>query len=260
MLLHLNRKYFIVLLLMLGFILPASALARELPDRSQWQFELKPLYIWFVNFDGTSSLPSSDGDGSGSSRPGINYDEVKITGAFSFHFEVEKNNITVFTDYLYSEWTSNNVTLGPFAGSGKNKLSEHLAELGFAYRIFEHEYFEAEVLAGVRYLYAGNKFEYNAANIDLSINRSAHANIWDGFAGVRLTGYILDSLSATVRADIGGGASDLVWNIDALVDWRYIDWGSVYAGYRVLDYKVSNKDIDLNLQGTGPVIGLAFYW
>jgi len=258
-LLHSSRKYLIGSLLVSGFILPASALARELPERDQWQFELKPLYVWFVSFDGTSSLPSDGGD-SGDSSPIVTYDETKVTGAFSFHFEAEKNNITIFTDYLYSEWTSNNVAVGVFEGSGKNKLTEHLAELGFAYRIFEHEYFEAEVLAGVRYLYVDNKLEYSADKIDFSINRSAHANIWDGFAGVRFTGYILDSLSTVVRADVGGGTSDLVWNISALLDWRYIDWGSAYAGYRVLNYKVSSQNIGLDIQGTGPVIGLAFYW
>ncbi|TXL15290.1 hypothetical protein BMR06_16145, partial [Methylococcaceae bacterium HT5] len=57
-----------------------------------------------------------------------------------------------------------------------------------------------------------------------------------------------------------GGSSDLVWNVAALVDWKFKHWGSAYAGYRVLDYKVSNEALGLNLQAKGPVIGLAFYW
>ena len=130
-------------------------------------------------------------------------------------------------------------------------------ELGVAYLVLDDFWYRLELLGGVRYLHVANKFNFYSDTLD---SLSAKENIWDGFGGIRFTGILTDSISATVRADVGGGSSDLVWNVAALVDWQYKHWGSVYAGYRVLDYKVSNEGLGLNLQAKGPVIGLTFYW
>ena len=67
------------------------------------------------------------------------------------------------------------------------------------------------------------------------------------------------------RADIGTGGSELVWILLGLFDYRFTNWGSVFFGYKVLDY-----DYDNELSGTeryvydatlqGPLVGISFYW
>ena len=66
------------------------------------------------------------------------------------------------------------------------------------------------------------------------------------------------------RGDVGGGGSDLVWNVSLLGGYRFKKWGSVFAGYRVLDYDYSSGSgasrfvFDTRMQG--PLLGLAFYF
>ena len=230
-----------------------SASAEELSENDQWRFELKPLYLWFLSMEGDTTIPASGGDPGGTSS----FDEGKLTSAFSIHFEAGKGDWTVFTDYLYGQYTANNINISSSPIQGSSELTMHLAELGVAYRVLEDFWYRVELLGGIRYMYVKNTFDFYSDKLD---SLSANDNLWDGFGGIRFTAIMTDSLTATVRADVGGGSSDLVWNVAAMVDWQYKHWGSVYAGYRVLDYKVSNENLGLNLQAKGPVIGLSFYW
>ena len=232
-----------------------SASAEELTtnEKDQWHFELKPLYLWFLSMEGDTTIPPSESNPGGTS----NLDEGKLTSAFSLHFEAGKGDWTVFTDYLYGQYTADNINISSSPIQGNSELTMHLAELGVTYRVLEDFWYRFELLGGVRYMYVENKFDSYSENLG---TLSAKNNLWDGFGGIRLTGFLNDSISATVRADVGGGSSDLVWNVAALVDWQYLNWGSVYAGYRVLDYSVSKEALGLNLQAKGPVIGLAFNW
>ncbi|WP_428353933.1 hypothetical protein [Methyloprofundus sp.] len=234
---------------------PVSVSAEELSKNQldPWRFELKPLYLWFLSLEGDTTMPASGGssDATSSTNEGV------LTSAFSIHFEAGKGDWTVFTDYLYAQYTADNISISSSPVQGKNELTVHLSELGVTYRLLADYWYKVELLGGVRYLYVANKFDFYSDNLD---TLSAKDNLWDGFGGIRLTGYLNDSISATVRADAGGGSSDLVWNVAALVDWQYKHWGSVYAGYRAMDYKVSNEALGLNLQAKGPVVGLAFNW
>lgn len=243
----------ILLLAGLDLIAPTAVWAHEYAGDDSWRFQLKPLYLWFVTLDGSATIDPSNTNQGGSS----NFDDAELTAAFSFHFETGKGKWTVFTDYLFAEYTADNVAISSSPITGTNTLTTHIAELGAAYRVLEHERFRFELLGGVRYLYVSNKFEFNS---DVLNTQSADTDLWDGFGGMRLTGFITDSITATLRADVGGGTSDLVWNLIAIADWRYKEWGSVYAGYRVLDYQFNERVLDLNLQGKGPVVGLGFYW
>ena len=84
----------------------------------------------------------------------------------------------------------------------------------------------------------------------------------DGFVGARITGQ-WGNWKVVGRGDVGGGSSDFVWNASLLGDYRFKKWGSVFAGYRVLDYDYSSGSgasrfaFDARLQG--PLLGLAFY-
>ena len=248
-----------VLRLLIGAILfgSISAFAEEPVSNvnDQWRFEFKPLYLWFLSLEGDTTMPSSNSSpGSGGTSQ---LDEGELTSAFSVHFEAAKGDWTVFTDYLYGQYTASNINISSSPVQGSNELTAHITELGVAYRVLEQSWYRFELLGGIRYLHVVNKFNFYSIALD---SLSAKEDIWDGFGGMRFTAIMDDSLTATVRADAGGGGSDLVWNVAALVDWQYKHWGSVYAGYRVLDYKVSQKALGLNIQAKGPVIGLSFNW
>ena len=248
-----------ILALLLGAAIfsPIAAFADADKPKSklndEWHFELKPLYLWFLSLEGDATIPAANSSSGGTSS----FDEGQLTSAFSIHFEAGKGDWTIFTDYLYGQYNADNINISSSPFQGSSELTMHLGELGVTYRVLADYWYKVEVLGGVRYMYVANKFDFYNDGLD---TLSAKDNLWDGFGGIRLTGYLNDSISATVRADAGGGSSDLVWNVAALVDWQFKHWGSVYAGYRVLDYTVSNQPLGLNLQAKGPVIGLAFNW
>jgi len=254
-----TQSFLIKLKIFLGLaclLLSNSLFAKERKNPDEWHFELKPLYIWVMSLNGSTSLGGTgDGESEGPGR--LSYDDNQLTAAFTFHFEAEKNGISYFTDYLYAQYTRKNISLEPFGFKGTNQLTGHLTEFGAAYRFYEKEHIDLEILSGLRYLHIANDFSFNN---NLFSDRHAKSNNWDVFAGFRVTAYLLESLSARVRADVGGGSSDLVWSVATTLDWRYVDWGSAYAGYKVLDYSFKDKSLSVDLQGTGPFFGLGFYW
>ena len=247
-------KSLTILIAVICFV-PVSVFAEESTESKldPWRFELKPLYLWFLSLEGDSTMPVSNNSSGGTSQ----FDDGELTSAFSIHFEAAKGDWTVFTDYLYGQYTANDISISTTPAQGSNELTAHITELGVAYRVLEQSWYRFELLGGIRYLHVENKFNFYSVALD---SLSAKEDIWDGFGGIRFTAIMDDNLTATIRADAGGGGSDLVWNVAALVDWQYKHWGSAYVGYRVLDYKVSQEALGLNLQAKGPVIGLSFYW
>jgi len=105
---------------------PASAEEVTAYENDQWHFELKPLYLWFLSLEGDTTMPPSEGSSGGTS----NFDEGELTSAFSLHFEAGKGDWTVFTDYLYGQYTADNINISSSPIQGSSELTMHLAELG----------------------------------------------------------------------------------------------------------------------------------
>jgi hypothetical protein len=66
------------------------------------------------------------------------------------------------------------------------------------------------------------------------------------------------------RADYGFGGSDGTGNLAALFGYRFRDWGSVFVGYRWMDFDYSSgSGLDrygYNATQQGPLAGLNSYW
>ena len=99
-------KPFILWVVAICFV-PVSVFAEELSNNQldPWRFELKPLYLWFLNLEGDTTMPASSSSSDGTSST----DEGVLTSAFSIHFEAGKGDWTVFTDYLYGQYTADNI-------------------------------------------------------------------------------------------------------------------------------------------------------
>jgi hypothetical protein len=229
--------YRLAFLLLCGFLGTAAAQG-ELPESEsdEWQFTIAPLYLWAVGIDGNIGV------GPVTAPVNITFDDAlsNLSGAFTLHFEARKKKWNVLADYMW-------VGLSPSAslptGTPVNvDLDMQIGELGGTYLVTDSSPY-VEVLAGVRY----QSVDMTASPTPVSIDDS-----WaDGFVGARITGQ-------------WGNGSDLVWNVSLLGDYRFKKWGSVFAGYRVLDYDYSSGSgasrfvFDTRLQG--PLLGLAFYF
>ena len=86
----------------------------------------------------------------------------------------------------------------------------------------------------------------------------------DVFGGVRLWTHFNENWTLTSRGDIGFGDSDLVWNVSFIIDYQFKKWGSVFGGYRWMDYDYdsgSGQDrYAYNALQQGPLLGVTLHW
>ncbi len=245
-----NTTCNLIMTCLLCGITAAATAQGELPDADsdEWQFTIAPLYLWAVGIEGDVSI------GPVTAPVDVSFRDLfdNLSGAFTLHVEARKKEWNVLADYMF-------VGLEPDATLSTGtpldvNLDMQIGELGGTYLLTKSSPF-VEVLAGARY----QNIDMKATSTPVSVDESW----WDGFVGARITGQ-WGNWKVVGRGDVGGGGSDLVWNVSLLGDYRFKKWGSVYAGYRVLDYDYSSGSgasrfvFDTRLQG--PLLGLAFYF
>lgn len=240
-------------ILLFGLTIPAWA-ATETEDDG-WKFILSPMFVWGKSIDGTTGAGPSD------TQIDLNFkDDIleNLAAVFTVHFEAKKNDWTLFTEYQY-------VNLDPSVETPSRSVVDidftvQTFELGAGYKVASFGSSDLEVLGGGR---------YTNHDIDASLNPGrlsvdAGDNWWDGFIGLRIFTHITDAWTFVGRGDVGMGESDLVVNISAMVDYRFKDWGSVFAGYKWMDYDYEGEDgrdrYAYDATEQGPLAGLAFYW
>lgn len=249
-----RSKAFMVHSMLIGVVLLSVSVARAQTPEDEWQFTLTPLFLWGMNVDGTAQL------GPAEAPVGVDFDDVleDLQAVFTVHFEAKKRDWTLIAEYQYVDLQpSFDTPVGPIA---ELDLTIQMGELGVAYRVATFNTTDVELLAGAR---------YSRQDIDIDLDPGpefidTNESWWDGFFGLRVFAHINDKWTFIGRGDIGAGGSDFVWNIAATFDYRFRDWGSVFFGYRWLDYDYdsgSGKDrYAYDALQQGPLAGLSFHW
>lgn len=245
-----------VLPICLSVCIAGSAMAADAkPSDDEWHFTLSPLFLWGMNVDGTSQI------GPVTAPLELNFtDDIleNLSAVFTVHFEAQKRDWTLFAEYQYVDLDPS-VTISSVE-SADIDFQNQLGELGVAYRVATFSINELEILGGARY-----------TRQDLDVTLSTGPELvdisetwWDGFVGLRIFTHISEEWTFIGRGDIGTGDSDFIWNLVGMVDYQFKDWGSVFFGYRLLDYDYdSGSGIDryaYDALQQGPLAGLSFYW
>ncbi len=119
-----------------------------------------------------------------------------------------------------------------------------------------------EPFVGARYTHLGIDIDTTLGQRALATNTDSH--FADPLLGGRWSIEILDPLDFSFSGDIGGfgAASELVWSLQALFEYR-LSWTlfgadlRALAGYRVLDYDRDDGLLsDVDVQYRGPILGL----
>ena len=105
------------------------------------------------------------------------------------------------------------------------------------------------------------------ADLGLLTNKiSGGDNWWHVFGGLRANRKLTERWSLSARADYGYLTSDNK-GIQAIAyaNYRFRDWGSFFAGYRILDVDFENdepgsKQFSADLNQQGPIFGLNLYF
>jgi len=223
----------------------------------EWEYSLAPLFLWAQGIQGDSGI------GPVTSPLDITFKDAlsNLEGTFTIHGEMKRDALTLFAEYQY-------VNLGPEAdGPMDIKLNidfkDTIAELGVGYWVFGTERTDWEVIGGAR---------YTKQDMDVSIQNGpklldVDESWWVGFFGGRMSAELSKKWTFIGRADfgVGSGESNRIWNLLGMFDYRFRDWGSVFAGYKYMNYDYDNGEkgsgrYTYDASQQGPLVGLNFHW
>ena len=223
----------------------------------KWEYSLAPLFLWAQGIEGTSAV------GPSSLPLEVTFEDAfdNLEAAFTIHYEMKRDALSLFAEYQY-------VDLGPTAeGPMTTELNigfkDTIAELGVGYWVFGTDRTDWEVIGGARY----TKQELDASVKNGPDLVSVDENWWVGFFGGRMSAELSKNWTFIGRADfgVGSGKTNRIWNLNAMFDYRFRDWGSVFAGYKWMDYDYDNGENGFDRYAydatqQGPLVGLNFYW
>jgi len=241
-------------------LLAANQASAKPASSNNWQFTLAPLYLWGVSTKGTVQA------GSPAAPLKLDFQDdllENLEAVLTWHFEARKNDLSLFVEHQYIDLVPTTVlsTGEPVITGFKNTM----VELGIAYTLFRNTRTDWQIIGGARL--TKQILSVNGIPTPPSAFSSFNtSDRWvDAFIGGRVFTGFAEDWRFIGRADIGAGGSDLVWKLVGLLDYRFTNWGSVFFGYKVLDY-----DYDNELSGTdryaynatqqGPLVGISFYW
>lgn len=239
-------------------LLTANQACAKSASGHDWQFTLAPMFLWGVSTKGTIQA------GPATAPLNLEFqDDIleNLEAVLTWHFEARKNNLTLFVEHQYINLVPTTAlsTGDPVMVGFKNTM----VELGVAYTLLKSARTDWQILGGTRLTKQILSVNGIPPSTFSSFNTSDR---WvDAFIGGRVFAGFAEDWRFIGRADIGAGGSDLVWKLVGLFDYRFTNWGSVFFGYKVLDYDYDNEEsgptryaYDARLQG--PLVGISFYW
>src|SRR5262245_14083960 len=223
--------------------------AQSFAAEDEWTFIVSP-YFWAAYLDGKV--------GSGDNVVEVNasfsdlWDQLEF-GALG-QFEAHRGRLGFVLSPIYEKLEGEG--RGPLGFIDADVESESVIVEAFATWALMPEF---EVFAGGRYTAVNTDVHLNFAGGG-DISSSDSENWIDPFVGMRWVLPLDDKWLASFRGDVGGfGAeSDLVWNITALIGYRFNPSITVYGGYRVLDYDYESDGFTWDVQMGGPMLGFAW--
>jgi len=242
-------------ILVCASLFAASISATALAQPSQWT--ITP-YAWLAGFDGTLGVQGSPPGLGGRIDADTTGTNLKQVGAM-LHVNWRQGRVTAFGDWTYANVKADSPT--PFAAlyAGADvKVRGNVVEANAGYDLIGAPDTHLDVFGGLRY--------YDL-HIDLALREGVlpgasvgGSSSWmDGVVGVRGETRFADRWDAFGSADVGGGGSDLAWQLFGGVGYRF-SWGSIIAGYRHLHVNYEKSSYKLDGALTGPFIGASFYF
>lgn len=247
-----------------AFCSPALAQSEPAFRDDKWRIELTPL-LWVAGIDG-----SADTRFGGESSTSTGFEDVVANLDFGFmlHSEIGKGKWAILFDGIYIDVGTE--SKGPLGGDIDGDVRLALADVGFAYQLFDISLAGSEAtprafidgIVGARYI--GLKVGFDSETTGRSRERST--DIVDPYVGARANFAITNKWSFALKGTIGGFGvgSDLDWTVGAFLDYRPVEWCSFLLGYHVLGLefedggRLNRTDFDATFHG--PVIGMTFHF
>ena len=235
---------------------PIASNHTPLDYSDEWRFQLSPMFLWGMSMNGESQI------GSITAPLNLSFtDDIleNLSAVFTVHAEAHKGDWGVFTEYQYVKLEPSTTLEVPPITTDTDFTNE-VFELGASYTFMRTDKTKWEALGGLRYTRQKNDTKVNSTPmVDVSEDWT------DFFIGGRNYTKLSEKWLFIGRADIGGGDSDLVWNVALMADYRFNDWGSAFIGYKWMDYDYDNgksgaDKYTYDATQEGPLLGLNIHW
>jgi hypothetical protein len=238
---------------------PAEFIA---PPESEWKFELVP-YAWAGSLEGRLGYQGFVSDVDISVRDTLDNLDFAGMGAFG----VEYGKFGLIVDGLYSK-TSASAPLSSDVGNVLFKRAEigseaFLGEALITYRFIDKPNgYRMSGYTGVRANYLKTELTLPAALAPKTLSGSRSDTWWDGVVGVRGNIPLGERWFARYKAGIGTGDSDLIWDLQGVIGYRFTEHFDLRGGYRYfsVDYEKGDQDFVFDADVGGFIFGLGFSW
>jgi hypothetical protein len=136
------------------------------------------------------------------------------------------------------------------------------------YELVKKPNYTLDVLGGVRYLDVSQTLDWSISGDISSLppvsrdgSAEASSSLWDGIVGVKGVADLGNDHKWFIPyyLDVGTGQSDLTWQVNAGIGYRY-NWGSLVATWRYLDYEMDSNEPIKSVNLNGPLFGATFQW
>jgi len=161
----------------------------------------------------------------------------------------------------YDRWAISTDVIYMALGASKNGVSADIDQWMVQPQLEYHVCRSFDAYAGARY----NNL-HGEIRGPLGRNPTGTQAWWDPVIGARISLPIVKKLSFDLRGDVGGFGinSDLTWQVEPVLNWRFTKWGSVQAGYRLLstDYETGSggNKFRYDVLVHGPQLGFTLHF
>jgi len=228
-------------------MLPFSQLAAAASGADGWQFELTP-YLWAAGIDGELTLRGQ---------------EVEVDASFSDIADTLDVGGSLLAEASNGRWVNwmqldhlstdtGDVVVGPVRADLESKTTMMAVGTGWRLPGFGARS-TVDVLVGVRHFSIDDTLDLRGGgHID------NHMDLYDAIVALRPRLPLSTHWTFSPTLSIGGGDSDLVWEMSPQFEYNYRDRYELRVGYRNLAYDVDQGGNKIDISFRGPVLGLGF--
>jgi opacity protein-like surface antigen len=241
--------------------LPLALLFAALPAAAQeteqgWSFGFTP-YLWASSLDGTITGP-----GGRDVTFATNFSDIlkQLNIALQGASEVRYDRFGIIVDVTYANLTGEEDTpFGALFSEAVVDTEEWIINGVITYRFYRDRNGWIDAMAGTRAVLIDSQIKLKAGTLPTE-KGSVSQTIVSPIVGMRAHIDIADGFGVTGAFDVGGFGlgADFTWELLATVDYEISEGIALRAGYRHMGLNWSDGGTEIDLNMSGPIVGVGF--